>query len=236
MGSIHAESFSQRIVAALIIAGFVGTGAVWSAELPDPLPCSSCFIGTLQLSPNPNDSNTKILGDDLFFVDADQLVWKAGKGDITDGASIPPLFQPIIGGPWEADYLPAAVMHDHYCDQAHRVRSWRATARMFYEGMVVNHVDIIKAKTMYYAVYAFGPHWDKLADGVSCGHNCTFDVRSGVTFVPADYSSIHQAELTAVEGKIKEKEIRGDPISLNELEDMAEKTYLTNPFLHDNSK
>jgi hypothetical protein len=71
--------------------------AAQAADAPNPLNCSSCFIGTLHLSPNPKDAGTKILEEDLLFVDFNKIVWKAGKGDVTDGASIPELFQPIIG-------------------------------------------------------------------------------------------------------------------------------------------
>ncbi len=74
----------------------------------EPYPCSSCFIGELKLIDNPDDPRTKILDADLKFIDRSYTAWLAGKGDVTDGASIPELFQPIIGGRWEKDYLPAA--------------------------------------------------------------------------------------------------------------------------------
>jgi hypothetical protein len=158
----------------LMLAGSVQTGL--ASELPDPVPCSPCFIGQLKLIANPSDATgkTKILADDLFFVDPDKFVWKAGKGDVTDGASIPDLFKPIIGDAFEQDFLPAAVIHDHYTNRLHRVRSWRETARAFYQAMLVKGVNVTKAKTMYFAVYAFGPHWGILAKGVPCGKNCIF--------------------------------------------------------------
>lgn len=212
-------------------------GSALAKDLPDPQPCRACFFGDLKLSVDPNDASKKILDDDFYYVSADTKVWKAGKGDSTDGASIPPLFQPIIGGPWEADYLPAAVMHDHYCNLSHRVRTWRSTDRMFYEAMIVNHTDVIKAKTMYYAVYTFGPHWsDNVKAGTPCGKNCVFSTATGVTFRPADYDLSHKPELDAVAVMISGKEIRGEPLSLNDIENIAEKTYTVDPFLHDNTK
>jgi hypothetical protein len=224
-----------RVAWLAMIIGFGWTGGR-ADELPNPPPCTSCFIGTLQLSPDPSDATLKILESDLYFVGSDKVVWKAGKGDKTDGASIPPLFQPIIGGPWEADYLPAAVMHDHYCDEAHRVHTWRETDRMFYEAMIVNHTDVIKAKTMYYAVYAFGPHWGKLQSGVPCGPNCVFSVTTQMTFRAATYSMVHEAELKSVESRIRGNEVIGEPLSLNDIEDLAEKAYRQDPFLHDGTK
>ena len=232
-----------------------GTSAT-ASPLPDPPACSACFIGELTLVENPNDhtGSTKRLGEDLYFIDPDRFVWKAGKGDVTDGATIPALFQPIVGGPFENDYLPAAVIHDHYTDKEHRVRPWRDTARVFYQAMVVKGVSTIKAKVMYYAVYAFGPHWDALAPGVDCGKNCVFKApvelqmqaedgqlavaapvmafsQLGYAEEPADYSLDHAAELEAVKAKVEASEIQGDPLSLDELARMARLNQTQNVFL-----
>jgi hypothetical protein len=89
----------------LLLAGTVQTGR--AAEVPDPVPCSPCFIGQLKLIDNTSDATgkTKILADDLYFVDTDKYLWKAGKNDVTDGASIPSLFKPISGS-FESDFLP----------------------------------------------------------------------------------------------------------------------------------
>ncbi|WFU41815.1 DUF1353 domain-containing protein [Bradyrhizobium sp. CB82] len=230
--------------------------AAQAAVLPDPLPCGPCFIGSLLLLPNGSDptGKTKVLGEDIYFVDPDKFVWKAGKGDVTDGASIPDLFQPIVGGPFEVDYLPAAVIHDHYTDRNHRVRTWRDTARVFYQAMLVNGVNIVKAKTMYFAVYAFGPHWGFLAQGVPCGHNCVFTVPLRVstsgkgdviaTGVEAalpegrvyaeqvsDFSASHSDELKDIQKKIELSELRGAPLSLKDLEVIATLSHGDNVFL-----
>jgi hypothetical protein len=228
--------------------------------LPDPLPCTSCFIGKLKLNENPGDPSgrTKKLGEDLYFVDPSKFVWKAGKDDITDGASIPPLFQPIIGGAFEADFLPAAVIHDHYTNKDHRVRPWRDTARVFYQAMIVNGVNVIKAKTMYYAVYSFGPHWDVLIKGVPCGKNCTFKVPFDVQILangdifptmspkivpfgmqfaeePADYNAAHEKELRDIQAKISASEIQGEPLSLEHLALLAKLSHGDNVFISTNT-
>jgi len=227
----------MRLLELLMVGLLIASTGAFAQDFPNPPPCDSCFVGTLRLLANPQDVNTKILAQDLYFVDSNKVVWKAGKGDVTDGASIPPLFQPIIGGPWEADYLPAAVMHDHYCDDQHRVRAWRATDRMFYEAMIVNHTDVIKAKTMYYAVYAFGPHWGKLKSGQKCGPNCVFQLHTGVTYQPADYAPYHQPELDQVQQKIRDSEVRGQPLSLDDLEALAAKNHPLAAFiLEDDTK
>jgi len=230
--------------------------AALAAELPDPVPCSPCFIGKLELIDNASDATgkTKILADDLFFVDPDKFVWKAGKDDVTDGASIPSLFQPIIGGSFESDFLPAAVIHDHYTNRAHRVRTWRDTARVFYQAMLVKGVNVIKAKTMYFAVYTFGPHWGVLAKGVPCGKRCIFTVpaqlvvstggnivASGapVTLAegrvyaeePADFTETHLGELNDIQKKVELSEVRGTPLSLKDLDAIATLNHGENVFL-----
>jgi hypothetical protein len=238
----------------LLLAGPVGTGQ--AAELPDPLPCAPCFIGELKLVDNTMDATgkTKILADDLFFVDPDKYVWKAGKNDVTDGATIPPLFQPIIGGAFEADFLPAAVIHDHYTKRVHRVRPWRDTARVFYQALLVKGVNVVKAKAMYFAVYAFGPHWGVLAKGVPCGRNCIFTVpqqlavSAGGNIIatgaqvalaegrvyaeePGDFTDTHAAELNDLRKKIELSEVRGTPLSLKDLDTIAALNHGENVFL-----
>ena len=238
----------------LMLTGSVQAGL--ATELPDPVPCSPCFIGKLQLIDNASDATgkTKILADDLFFVDPDKFVWKAGKDDVTDGASIPSLFQPIIGGSFESDFLPAAVIHDHYTNRAHRVRTWRDTARVFYQAMLVKGVNVIKAKTMYFAVYTFGPHWGVLTKGVPCGKRCIFTVpaqlavstggnivASGapVTLAEgrvyaeesADFTETHLSELNDIQKKIELSEVRGTPLSLKDLDAIATLNHGENVFL-----
>lgn len=229
----------------------------WAAELPDPLPCGPCFFGELKLKPNETDvsGKTKVLLDDLYFIDPDKFVWKAGKGDVTDGASIPDLFKPIIGGSFEPAYLPAAIIHDHYTSRSHRVRSWRDTARAFYQAMLVNGVDVVKAKTMYFAVYAFGPHWGVLAQGVPCGKNCVFTAPVQLSAKPrggiepstalialpqghvyaeegADLTAAHAGELEDFRKKVEASELRGTPLSLKDIETIAKLNHGDNVFLH----
>jgi hypothetical protein len=43
---------------------------------------------------------------------------------------------------------------------------------MFYDALIDLGVNKTKAKTMYFAVYLFGPHWVELVPGENCGENC----------------------------------------------------------------
>jgi hypothetical protein len=111
------------------------------------------------------DLNVRMLNDgrlcellaDYVYVRQDGSRWMSPKGTRVDGASIPPIFWSLIGGPFEGKYRNASVIHDHYCDTEER--SWRDTHRMFYEAMRCNGVAAAQAKIMYYAVYRFGPRW-----------------------------------------------------------------------------
>lgn len=93
----------------------------------------------------------------VSYTDSKGALWLAPKGSVVDGASIPQGFWSLIGGPWEGPYRFASVIHDVACVE--RQRPWEDTAEMFYEAMRCGGVGELKAKTMYYAVYKFGPHW-----------------------------------------------------------------------------
>ena len=229
----------RSLLVAAVAMNLAGS-ASYAASLPDPLPCKPCFIGELILEANPADPSgrTKVVADDLYFVDPAGLVWRADKGDVTDGASIPAILQPFIGQAFDRAFLSAAVIHDRYTIKIHRVRSWQATALMFYQALVVRGVDAIKAKTMYYAVYTFGPHWGELAAGMYCGKNCINALpgagQAKTEFVeePAEYSEMQNvAELKQIQEIIAAAEIRGEPLSLSALHQAAKARHAKNAFL-----
>jgi len=105
---------------------------------------------------DPDGRTAKLLAD-VSYTDSRSVLWLAPKGSIVDGASIPRAFWTFIGGPWEGRYRFASVIHDVACEE--RKRPWDETAEMFYEAMRCSGVRELKAKTMYYAVYKFGPQW-----------------------------------------------------------------------------
>lgn len=157
----------------LFVLGFCG--ALFAAA-----DASADFSGDFRLEP-PGCQTTGAckLSYDLRYTDPGGMAWLAAAKNITDGASIPRWAQPFVGSPFDPSYLKAAVVHDHYCDR--RVRSWRATHRMFYDAMLSQGVPVAKAKLMYYAVYLGGPKWVRLVPGLRCGPNCVFDVRDDQT-------------------------------------------------------
>lgn len=133
-----------------------------------------CFTGRLDLYDIPldTDGNSKALKYDFGFVDSTLTGWQTNADDPTDGASIPKGLQWIVGDPFDEMFVPAAVIHDRYCDKKreHRVYPWKATHRMFYEALLATGLASAKARLMYYAVYTFGPRWTQ--QEIDIGHVC----------------------------------------------------------------
>jgi hypothetical protein len=113
------------------------------------------FSGSPKITQVDND-HWKLL-EDFTFTDKDNYKWLAPKDFVTDGASIPPIFWPLIGSPFTGPYVKAAIIHDAYCFL--KSREWQKVHRTFYDAMIASGTPPIQAKIMYYAVYRFGPKW-----------------------------------------------------------------------------
>jgi len=85
--------------------------------------------------------------------------WTAAGGYVTDGASIPRGLWPIVGRPFDGEYLHAAVIHDFFCDENPRTRTWEDTHLMFHHACRCAGVSAFQAKLLYGGVYFFGPRW-----------------------------------------------------------------------------
>jgi len=97
---------------------------------------------------------------EFAYVDQSGRRWEAPTGLITDGASIPTPFWSVIGGPFEGKYREAAVVHDAAC--CAQMQAWEDVHHMFYNAMRCSGVEQDKAKTMFLAVWSFGPRWTHL--------------------------------------------------------------------------
>jgi hypothetical protein len=113
---------------------------------------------------------------ELTFVDARGETWTAPVQTLTDGASIPTIFEPIIGDRQSRDYLLAAALHDAFCGVGNETLStfqtkrWEDVHRMFFEALIASGTSPQKAKVMFAAVYLGGPRWDdpaRVLDSVS---------------------------------------------------------------------
>lgn len=115
------------------------------------------FINAPPLTEWLDDGRNMRLKRPFGFVEEGGREWPVPSETIVDGASIPRVFWSLIGGPFEGPYRNASVVHDYYCDV--QTRPWRDTHRVFLEAMRCSGVSELRAKTMYYAVYRFGPRW-----------------------------------------------------------------------------
>jgi hypothetical protein len=104
------------------------------------------------------------LREDFAYIDSMGRRWLAPTGTVVDGASIPRLFWTVIGSPFAGKYRNASVVHDIECDEMRQ--PWQEVHRMFYEACRCGGVDEAQAKTMYYAVYHFGPRWQLIVENV----------------------------------------------------------------------
>lgn len=151
------------------------------------------FEGQLLIEPTGCEASGQCISRNaLRFTDKAKVVWEAKADLATDGASIPKVFQPLVGQPFAPAFIKAAIVHDHYCDR--HVRPWRDTHRMFYEALIDQGIEQGKAKLMYFAVYLGGPKWQQLIPGNKCTGNCINSVikglgKPGYKFDAADYDA-----------------------------------------------
>lgn len=100
---------------------------------------------------------------EYVFTDSKNIKWTAPVGTRTDGASIPQACMSFIGDRMDERYLGAALVHDAYCAEANtgkspfHTRPWQSVHRMFYEACLAGGTPLVTAKTMYMAVWLYGP-------------------------------------------------------------------------------
>jgi hypothetical protein len=114
------------------------------------------FVGKVQ-SEWMGDGRKMRLLDDFAFIDPNGLEWKAPRGSVVDGASIPRFAWSFIGGPFEGPYRDASVIHDVACEEQRR--TWEVVHLAFYYALLASGVDRLTANLMYLAVYYRGPRW-----------------------------------------------------------------------------
>ncbi len=131
------------------------------------------FVGNVDarwLVEDGEDRKMELLAD-FAFVDSANYKWKAKKGEIVDGASIPEtIWSEIVGTPFIGDYRRASVVHDVACDK--HIKTSKEAHRMFYEAMLADGTSPAHAVLFYTAVRLFGPQWE--ADTGAVNNNMQF--------------------------------------------------------------
>lgn len=147
---------NRRICLGAALAAPVFTIPCVSAAVPP----QGRYVGELILR-MLDDGRTAELVEPFAYVATDGRRWSVPRGARVDGASIPRLLWPLIGGPFEGRYRAASVIHDWYCDV--RSRTWQDTHRVFREAMLTSGVERRLADLMYAAVRYRGPRWNTVA-------------------------------------------------------------------------
>lgn len=141
-------------IVVLLLATAVIVAVIWF--LPERISGLGHFEGQVVVK-WLDDGRRMELIKDFAYVDPEGKIWGAPAGAVVDGASIPKAFWSIIGGPFEGKYRNASVVHDVACVQ--RKESSDDVHLMFYRACRCGGVEEKKAKTVYAAVYFFGPKW-----------------------------------------------------------------------------
>jgi hypothetical protein len=115
------------------------------------------FQGSVITEWLPNGRDMR-LAEPYEYVDPKGRRWPVPKGAVVDGASIPPVFWSVIGGPFEGLYRGPSVIHDYYCEK--RTRNFSDVHQVFHDAMLCAGVGKKTAWLMFQAVNRFGPRWD----------------------------------------------------------------------------
>ncbi|TBC68719.1 DUF1353 domain-containing protein [Rhizobium ruizarguesonis] len=202
---MHVQSLVTRRTAIRFIAAVAGT-AIYVRDLALAAPAASGkFVGKLTFRPLKTDSGVYQfqLLENYGYMDVGGRMWQAKAGLPTDGASIPSVFWPFIGHPYQGLYLDAAVIHDFYCTKENRYRKWQDVHHVFHEAMLANGVGTLEAKLMFFAVWRFGPRWD-ISELIPCtpdpakGQFCASVAPSGYNVTNMDVISFEQTAEKAI--------------------------------------
>lgn len=79
------------------------------------------------------DEQRYTLNSSYEILDKRGVNWFVHKGFKSDGASIPPALQPLIGDPFSGVTAKASIVHDKYCKPKFRSRTQKETHRIFRE-------------------------------------------------------------------------------------------------------
>lgn len=94
---------------------------------------------------------------DFAFVDRQNILWEAKKGDVVDGSSIPRSLWFLVGSPLVGMHRRASVIHDVYC--VSKSRPHKQTHQMYKDACIADGVFKFKAKSLHKGIKLGGPKW-----------------------------------------------------------------------------
>lgn len=95
------------------------------------------------------DRNMRML-EDFWYDDPAGRRWKAPKGSIINGASIPEALWSSVGSPYTGEYRRASIVHDVACDTPGVTRD--EADEMFYSACLAGGCSIAQTKMLYLGV------------------------------------------------------------------------------------
>lgn len=174
------------------------------------------------------DGNNDVSFAACLYTDPTGYRWKAPKGTVTDGASIPTACLSFIGDRRDARWRGAALLHDAYCGQAnttgdsYRKATWQRVNRMFYDACLAGGTPRMKASLMYSAVWLFNRRWTyvdqrspeylaalaqaggtALAEGQKSAANLQATLRANMVVMNAQRAEIQRLNLDQVVESLK---------------------------------
>jgi hypothetical protein len=93
----------------------------------------------------------------ISYIDDWDMTWIAPSKLLSDGKTVPPMFWWLVGSPLAPDTLPAALIHDHYCQA--KSRPYQMVHRVFGDMLLDLDIPPIRRKLMSWSVRHFGPRW-----------------------------------------------------------------------------
>lgn len=88
--------------------------------------------------------------ENFWYLDPNGKKWKAPKGSVINGASIPRPLWSMVGSPYTDDYRRASIVHDVACDD--RTVQRKDADVMFYHACLAGGCSFLQAKLLYAAV------------------------------------------------------------------------------------
>lgn len=124
---------------------------------------SNCFVPELPvLQPmkiKDEQGCVMTLYADFSYFDPNGKEWHVGKGEPTDGATIPKWLWPVLGHPFDPEFINAAIIHDHFCrladnskTKARRDQLRKEADIMFYHACICDGCSIDKAFSLFKGV------------------------------------------------------------------------------------
>nr|WP_293838529.1 DUF1353 domain-containing protein [uncultured Arsenicibacter sp.] len=170
------------------------------------------FSGDIRIEPLVNNGSIRVLRvkAPFAFIDTAGKIWVVPQNVLVDSTSLPQQVRQIAGSPYTAAYRNAFVVHKYHCD--HKQETWQAVHRMFFEACLTTGADEHMAKTMYAAMYAYGPRWEtKFVIDYEAGVRKRIVTTYETLYPEAAFADDRQwindtnPSLTAIDARIKEK-------------------------------